>query len=395
MHSSDTHNITRGLVRALLAITYDERHSTKMQSVCHHVQCMFSMNDHDDHNNTCLVTPTSLDVSDDSNSDGNSSFGLIAKSIHLYIYPLFILLGILGNSLSCFIMLMNVRRDGGYPASLYLTLLAFVDGLFLLGSALPDWISQFNHRLDMRLLSDFSCRFVYWFGHFTTHLSAGLVVGVTVERFIAVQYPLIAHKINTIPRTRLALAILIVFFFFLDSPVLILVQHIHTNVHLIRTCYNDTLIHYVRHDLLRCGLATERYEQAWVYIDCAVYTLIPFLIIITLNLLIIRRLLDAQRFRQYMFRCQRSNMSSRNDPSESKSRHSFDHHHHHHHHVHHQSIELMEQRTRHDRSGQTSGETRPLAIMLRPRQCIFLSRNDYVNRINYILILFSFSFSSS
>jgi uncharacterized membrane-anchored protein YhcB (DUF1043 family) len=196
-------------------------------------------------------------------------------------------------------MFLNVRRNG-YSANLYLTLLAFVDCLFLLGSAIPEWISHLHIKLNIKHLSDLSCRFVYWFGNFITHLSAGLVVSVTVERFIAIQYPLIAHKINTVKNTHVVLIILISFFFLLDSRVFILVKHFNESIHIVLTCHNDTYITYERRDILHCGLTNEINEQTWVFIDFAVYTLIPFLIIVTLNSLIIYRLIHAQRLRQHM-----------------------------------------------------------------------------------------------
>ncbi|UJR27366.1 hypothetical protein I4U23_008658 [Adineta vaga] len=344
-------NATRGLVRAILALTNVERNSASVQSTCQYIHCVFFLNDHGDHNSTCRVTSS---ISDE-NKIELPYFSIFAKYIHLYVYPFFILMGILGNSLSCFIMFMNVRRSG-FPTSLYLTLLAFVDCLFILGSALPDWLSQLNYRLDIKLLSDFSCRFVYWFGHFTTHLSAGLVVGVTVERFIAVQYPLIAHKVNTVTHTRIVLIILIIFFFLLDSPVFILVKKLNESVHIVLTCNNDTQASYERRDMLRCALTNQRYKQAWVYVDFAVYTLIPFLIIGTLNSLIIRRLIDAQRFRQRMFRFH--NNVNRYDHEDIKHRHYS---------ASHDAIELIDNQHRPSKRCQTVLETQPLAIMLRPQ----------------------------
>jgi hypothetical protein len=342
-----TQNVTLGLIRFILAITEDERHTVSIKSLCQYIYCTFPIDDHDDRNITCHVTTDEI-------GKENSSLTILSKSIHLYIYPLFILMGIFGNSLSCLIMFINVRRNG-YPASLYLTLLALVDCLFLLGSALPDWISQIHSILDIKNLSDLSCRFVYWFGNFTTHLSAGLVVGVTVERFIAVQYPLIAHKLNTVRHTRIALIILILFFFLLDSPVLILVKHLNESVHIVLTCSNETRVHYERRDIIRCISANKYYEQVWVCVDFTVYTLLPFLFIVTLNSLIIRRLIDAQRFRQRMFRF---NNTIRQNQSDIKYRYYSESH---------QIIEISEKHPRYSRRFRSVPETKPLAMILRPR----------------------------
>jgi len=64
-----TQNVTRGLVRVILALTEEERHSVRLQSVCQYVHCTFSINDHDDHNTTCHVTPGSLTSSDENRKE--------------------------------------------------------------------------------------------------------------------------------------------------------------------------------------------------------------------------------------------------------------------------------------------------------------------------------------
>ena len=348
-------NITSGLIHFILAITDEERHSASVHSKCQFIYCTFPTDEHDDRNTTCHVTIDEL-------GKNSSSLDVLSNSIHLYLYPFFIFMGIFGNSLSCLIMFINVRRSG-YPASLYLTALALVDCLFLLGSALPDWISRIHSKLNIRHLSDFSCQFVYWFGNFTTHLSAGLVVGVTVERFIAVQYPLTAHKLNTVTRTRIALITLVLFFFLLDSPVLILVKHLHESVHIVYTCLNMSSAQYERRDTMRCVSANKHYEQMWVCVDFTVYTLLPFLTIVTLNSLIIRRLIDAQRFRQRMFRF---NNTIRQDQTEIKYRYYSEGH---------QAIELSEKQPWHSRRFRSIPETIPLSIILRPHSGQFaLSR---------------------
>lgn len=304
---SNNLNVTRGLVRAILTLTDEQRRSTHVQSLCQFVQCVFAFTDEEDHNGTCHVTSAkfsstssfSSSTMDEERTSESVSFILLTKFIGLYLFPLFIFMGIFGNSLACFIMFLNVRRSG-YAANFYLSLLAFVDCLYLLGSAVPDWLRHIHYTLDVRLLSDLCCRFVYWFGNFTTHLSAGLVVSVTIERFIAIQYPLIAHKINSTTLTHVVVIVLIGFFFLLDSRVLLLVKHFNESIHIVFICPNDTDIKYERRDTSHCGIINEETQDTWVFIDFAGYTLIPFLIIVTLNSLIIRRLIAAQRLRQRM-----------------------------------------------------------------------------------------------
>ena len=341
-------NNTELFLRAMLTILEEQRNLSKLKSECQFIQCIFEIDDYNDDNSSCRVLPPSDEIEKE-----NTDIELIARYVHLYIYPLIILMGIIGNKLSFLIMLINARRNG-YPTSLYLTLLAFIDWLYLMGSAVPEWISFQNGNLNIKLLSDFSCRFVYWFGHFTTHLSAGLVVVVTIERFIAVQYPLVAHKFNTTRRTRLVLIILFVFFFLLDSPVFSLVTKVDQSVYMVSICQNYPNITYQRLDTLQCNLTKRRYVKIWVYLDFAIYNLIPFVIIITLNSSIIRRLREAQRFRQRMFRF--NNYRSRQNQSDINDRYCSGNH---------RDIEMIENYHYPFGRFQSVSETKPLTITLR------------------------------
>lgn len=305
-------NVTASLVQTILKLTHEQRYMISLKHACQYTYCKIPFNDPDDTNQTCHVTEARLTLYGERQLQDTSYSVLIEKYINLYIYPLLIFMGIFGNGLSCFIMFVNVRRNG-YSANFYLALLALVDCLFLLGSAIPDWISHVLGEVTVKVVSDLVCRFVYWFGNFITHLSAGLVVTVTVERFIAIQYPLIAHKINTVKHAHIVLIILLSFFFLLDSRVFIIVKHFKKSIHIVLTCDNDTYVQYERRDLYRCGIANENNKKIWVFIDFAVYTLIPFLIIVTLNSLIINRLVGAQRSRQRMFH--RKNRQEKYDPN--------------------------------------------------------------------------------
>lgn len=297
--NSNSQNYRQVLVRAMLNLTADQRQLPHLQSICQYVYCKFLFDDFEEANTTCHVSAEELILSGDNPLEEQIFRNVLRNFIQIYIYPIFIVMGILGNSLSCLIMFLNIRRNG-YSANLYLALLAFVDCLFILGSALPEWLANLDNSLNIRDLSEFFCRFVYWFGNFMTHLSAGLVISVTVERFIAIKYPLIAHKIHSAKHTHMLLLVLVLFLFLLDSRLFFLLKHLHEYIHIVHICPNNTRATYQQRNILQCGIANEKHEQIWLLIDFAVYTLIPFLIIVTLNSLIIHHLILAQRLRQRM-----------------------------------------------------------------------------------------------
>ncbi|CAF1098184.1 unnamed protein product [Rotaria magnacalcarata] len=346
--ADDTNNATKNILLYLLYHTEGLRKS--LNSTCQYTRCTFP-ND----NVTCgaIVAEPAASLSSLSNPIENQDdyAELVSNYIRLYIYPVFIISGIFGNALSFFIMLMNCRHSR-YPASLYLTLLPFVDCLYLTISPLLEWITKVNKYYDVKISSDLACRLVYLFGNFATHLSAGLVVSVTIERFIAVQYPLLAHKINHAASTRVALAVLVMFFLIVDSPILLIVALIKNKyTYAFKTCNGQFNFQYEREDTVLCGLTGKNYEKIWVYVDFVVYNMAPFFIIITLNSSIIRRLIEAHHFRRRMFRF--SNTSSKSSQQDGKHRHypeSYP------------TMAMIEHQRRHLKCYQSVPETKPLVV---------------------------------
>ena len=297
--NTSSENLETDLVRVIFSLTDEQRRSPHLQTFCQFIYCKFVTNEFDETSPSCHVSSERLFLSAEHPSQVHFLRTRFINLIRIYIYPIFIVLGILGNSLSCLIMFLNIRRNG-YTANLYLTLLAFVDCLFILGSALPEWLWNLYSTFDFRQRSQFFCRFIYWFGNFMTHLSAGLVISVNIERFIAIKYPLISHKIHTVKHTHMLLVTLTIFLFLLDSRLFFLLNHIHESIHFVTTCSNNTNVKYRHYEITECSIENYQHEQIWLIIDFSVYTLFPFLIIVTLNSLIIHRLIIAQRKRQRM-----------------------------------------------------------------------------------------------
>ncbi|CAF1625594.1 unnamed protein product, partial [Didymodactylos carnosus] len=190
------------------------------------IQCKLNVNNNVNLNNSCHVVAL---------SNTTTSFQQTVNILKLYIYPIIILCGTIGNFLSFLIMCRNVKK--GYPSSLYLTILALADFLFLLFNSLPEWLGTL-YKIDFKLTSQTMCRLIPHLVYLTSHLSAGLVVTVTVERYIAVKYPLIAHKLNTIRNTKFVILILIIILFLLDSHFLFLFNRFNQKVLMILSPYN-------------------------------------------------------------------------------------------------------------------------------------------------------------
>jgi len=113
----------------------------------------------------------------------NSSWEVVANFTGKYYLPGMLFVGLLSNALCLLVFLGTKLRR--MPAARYLISLAVVD----FGALLVQIITQIGGA-PMLMISNLTCQiFVYFYAVFCT-LSVWFVVGFTVERFIAVRFPL-------------------------------------------------------------------------------------------------------------------------------------------------------------------------------------------------------------
>ncbi len=94
--------------------------------------------------------------------------------------------------------------------------MAFIDGFFML-MQLNVGLVQAISGTDVILMNSFLCKFFINLAYFCLHLDAWLIVGLSIERGIAVFLPLRAKLIITKFRIKIFLAILFTFFILFDS----------------------------------------------------------------------------------------------------------------------------------------------------------------------------------
>lgn len=105
------------------------------------------------------------------------------QGIRLYIYPIVLLTGLTGNTLSIAILTRPAMRS--LPTYTYLTLLSFTDNLVLLAHLLRLWIEALT-GYDISLQHNWACKLKSLVGFTTTHYSGWLIVAMTVDRYMAV-----------------------------------------------------------------------------------------------------------------------------------------------------------------------------------------------------------------
>ncbi|XP_046395353.1 uncharacterized protein LOC124162760 [Ischnura elegans] len=116
---------------------------------------------------------------------------------HLYYIPFIILVGLVGNLLSCVVFLnthLRLRSSSYYLAALATADLGFLATLFLV------WLN--NNAGVVVFNRDGWCQGLVYVSSVCSFLSVWLIVAFTVERFIAVQYPLHRPHMCTVARAK-------------------------------------------------------------------------------------------------------------------------------------------------------------------------------------------------
>ena len=212
----------------------------------------------------------------------NISYYSASQHLLWYVPPILIIIGTIGNLLSFLVLVREpMRKVSAYN---YLSVLSITDTLVLYFGLLTLWIGEISGN-EFKNYNKWSCKTIIMLGYTATDYSVWLLIAVTVERYIATVHVLRASTMCTTSRARKVI-------------VAILFILIAINSHFFWTA--DIKKRYSTLDPM-CG-AAEGYDDLvtniWPWIDAIIYSFLPFLIIMTLNGLIINRVKVAKRGRE-------------------------------------------------------------------------------------------------
>lgn len=162
-----------GLRRLLATEDYTEKFNTSFECCC----CPLEVNNNCSH--VLLTFSNYLDV------------------LHVYYIPIIIGVGFIGNLLSCLVLLTTHLKLRS--SSYYLAALAVADTGYLLCTFIVYCSSK--DVFNLYHMQGF-CQFFVYLTYVCAFLSVWLIVAFTVERFIAVQYPLRRPYICTVSRAK-------------------------------------------------------------------------------------------------------------------------------------------------------------------------------------------------
>ena len=227
-----------------------------------------------------------LHRSRDNISVDNLEVAKAAVSVWMYGSPILIAGGTLGNLLSFAVMLRKKIRHT--TTSLYLIVLAVVDTAVLYTGLLRLYMKH-SSGYDIRHSSALACKFHVFSVYATQQFDSWVLVSVTLERVCAVFLP---HKSKEIFTKRFATVSLII-----QALVIVTI-----NSHFF---YTHDLVYFRGYGeiQLACTPLLKTHisymNNIWPWIDFCLFSLVPFTIIISSNVVIVCRLLWSSYTRRH------------------------------------------------------------------------------------------------
>ncbi|KAL3861368.1 hypothetical protein ACJMK2_007404 [Sinanodonta woodiana] len=232
-----------------------------------------------------ISTYVSRNISERNDSSANNSVtltGEIVDAIDLYVPPLLVLLGVVCNMLV--IVTMKSIYFQNVSTSLYISVNALVDFGSLALVLPPHWIHvNFPWIISRGPNADIMCKVFNFVGWFTSDYGIILTVAMTIERAIAIRFPLKAASWCTLGKVKRVILCL---------GIVILLKDFHIAIKsiLVEKDVSDRLCTYDISD------ATYMYfvDNVWPHVHNA-FLIISFVLIIISNIIIVRSVRESDR----------------------------------------------------------------------------------------------------
>ena len=209
-------------------------------------------------------------------------FYVLAINLIKYCLPIIIFVGTFGNVMSFLIMVQReIRQTSTF---FYLATLAVADTVVLYISAFKTWIMVLT-GFELLHQSTAACKISIFLTQFCVHFSAWLIVAVTVERFLAVWFPLRATTMCNLARAKFVTVMIAMIFILINSHI-----------------FWTAKLHTLHNGQVKC--MSYAYENIvckvfpWIYL--VLYSFLPVLVLLLFNTLIIVNLAKSKPLFQAM-----------------------------------------------------------------------------------------------
>ena len=138
-------------------------------------------------------------------TENSNDFRTKLETLHVSLAIPLLIMASIGNSLSFVIMRRTSMKNTS--AGVYFSAIACLDTMTVYCSVLPFTIYYFN-SVDLQTLHPWSCKIIEFMLLICSDIAIWLLVAVTVDRFIAVKYPMKKSQMCTRKRAVIVACIL-------------------------------------------------------------------------------------------------------------------------------------------------------------------------------------------
>ena len=202
----------------------------------------------------------------------------IIKFLTLYFAPFLLFFGTLGNLLSWIVFSQTSLCKS--TTAFYFRILAIADTVALNVGLWPNWMRD-AFELHLYQQTDAACRIQTYLKYVLPDFAVWVLVIMTVERLVGVWWPHRVHHIFTRPRIWASVVLMAAAMAAVNIPSL-----------WIRTRTNTTdMDRYLCRDTNKESLL----YRSWPWVDLTIYSILPFVTMITCNSLICRTVFYRRR----------------------------------------------------------------------------------------------------
>ncbi|KAL8594294.1 hypothetical protein ACOMHN_000996 [Nucella lapillus] len=230
------------------------------------------------------------------------------KLLRLYVPPFLLVLGIFGNICSFFIL--RHKAMARQSTHHFLAALAVLDSCVLFVGLFRQWLGELTGG-DLKNQGQWLCKAIVVLGYTCSNVAVWIIVAVTVERYIVVCHPLKASRVCNVTRAKRVVVGIVLLFLGINSHFLWTAGLTLRNQEEEEEQQEEKMIADLQghcssqegHDFLITAV--------WPWVDAFIYGFSPFIIIMSLNVVIIIHMVKATSGRVVLQnRCSSSSFSS-------------------------------------------------------------------------------------
>ncbi|XP_059164852.1 probable G-protein coupled receptor 139 [Physella acuta] len=210
----------------------------------------------------------------------------VAKVLLLYVPPVLLVMGTMGNLLS--FLILRHKSMNQQSIYVYLSTLAIFDSLVLYFGLLRLWVDEVS-GLDIRTKSTWLCKGLLMLNYTSSDVSVWLIVAVTFERYVIVSHPLQAPHFCQDSRAKKIIAGIILVFLLVNFHFLFTVD--------LNPSKASEQKRSVRYECSPNPGYEHLIQVVWPWVDALLYGFGPFVLISVFNSIIVFKICKANNSR--------------------------------------------------------------------------------------------------